>query len=79
MRQSTVIFGTLLAAFVIYITIRGQLPSYLSLFTGGTTGPVAPKNSTTNDSKGSSGNSGSVVDTVVSTANKFLHYAGKVI
>lgn len=32
MRQSTVIFGGLLAAFVIYITVRGQLPGYLNLF-----------------------------------------------
>ena len=71
MRQSTVIFGTLLAAFVIYITIRGQLPSYLSLFTGATTEPVAPKNSTTNDNKGSSGNSGSVVDKATSLLNQF--------
>ena len=34
MRQSTIIFGTLLAAFVIYITLRGQLPDYFALFTG---------------------------------------------
>lgn len=34
MRQSTIIFGTLVFAFVIYITVRGQLPAYFSLFTG---------------------------------------------
>lgn len=33
MKQSTVTFGVLLFAFVVYITLRGQLPSYLSLFT----------------------------------------------
>lgn len=32
MRQSTIIFGSLLFAFIIYITLLGQLPSYLGLF-----------------------------------------------
>jgi hypothetical protein len=32
MKQSTVIFGTLMFAFVMYITLRGQLPAYLDLF-----------------------------------------------
>lgn len=32
MRQSSVIFGVLLLAFVIYITMRGQLPGYMALF-----------------------------------------------
>lgn len=30
--QSDKIFGALLIAFVIYITVRGQLPKYLSIF-----------------------------------------------
>lgn len=34
MRQSTVIFGTLLLAFIVYITLRDQLPEYLALFKG---------------------------------------------
>jgi hypothetical protein len=34
MRQSTIIFGTILVAFVMYITLRGQLNSYLGLFSG---------------------------------------------
>lgn len=38
MRQSTVIFGTLLLGFVIYVTIRGQLPAYMSIFTGAQVG-----------------------------------------
>lgn len=45
MRQSTIIFGTLLASFVIYITLRGQLPDYLALFTG------APATSTNTPAK----------------------------
>lgn len=51
MRQSTIIFGTLLLAFVIYITLRGQLPAYLGLFTGAN--PVA-KPAATNDNTSSS-------------------------
>lgn len=33
MRQSTIIFGAIVFAFIVYITLRGQLQSYLSLFT----------------------------------------------
>lgn len=32
MRQSTVTFGVILFAFIVYITVRGQLPSYIALF-----------------------------------------------
>ena len=32
MRQSNVIFGTLIFAFIVFITMRGQLPAYLDLF-----------------------------------------------
>lgn len=32
MRQSNVIFGVILFAFVMYVTMRGQLPAYLDLF-----------------------------------------------
>lgn len=34
MKQSTIIFGAIVFAFVIYITVRGQLPDYLALFSG---------------------------------------------
>jgi hypothetical protein len=34
LRQSNVIFGTLVFAFIVYITVRGQLPGYLNLFRG---------------------------------------------
>lgn len=30
--QSNVIFGTIILAFVVYITMRDQLPAYLDLF-----------------------------------------------
>jgi hypothetical protein len=29
--QSTVIFGTLIAAFLVYITVKGELPDYLGV------------------------------------------------
>jgi len=32
LRQSNVIFGTLIFAFIVFITMRGQLPAYLDLF-----------------------------------------------
>lgn len=32
-RQSTIIFATLIVAFIIFITIRGDLPAWLALFT----------------------------------------------
>lgn len=41
MRPSTLTFGVLLFVFVVYITVRGQLPAYIALFkrksAGGTT------------------------------------------
>lgn len=44
MRQSTLIFGALIFAFVIYITMRGQLPAYVDLFrkSSGASAPVTP-------------------------------------
>jgi hypothetical protein len=42
MKQSTVIFGTILTAFVIYITLRGQLNDYLGLFSGSGASTVVP-------------------------------------
>ena len=33
MSQSNIIFGTLLFAFIIYITTKGELPAYIGLFT----------------------------------------------
>lgn len=34
MSQSNTIAGFLIAAFAIFITVRGELPSYIALFTG---------------------------------------------
>lgn len=50
MRQSTVIFGVLILAFVIYITMRGQLPAYLALFSSSSSTP-APQTQNDNTSK----------------------------
>lgn len=69
MRQSNVIFATLLFAFIVYITIRGQLPAYLDLFrgkgsSGGTSAAVTPSSTT----KGDTGNS---IDTALAVYDKF--------
>lgn len=49
MKQSTVIFGVLLFAFLMYITLRGQLPAYLALFKGKVTGSATGSSSNVGD------------------------------
>lgn len=44
MQQSNVIFATLLIAFVVFITVRGELPTYLSLLRGAGGGSGAASN-----------------------------------
>jgi hypothetical protein len=34
-QQSNVIFGALLIAFIVFITLRGELPTYLTILRGG--------------------------------------------
>lgn len=54
MRQSTVIFGVLIFAFVVYITMRGQLPAYLALFSSSNTSTSsAPKSTSSAETKSS--------------------------
>jgi len=31
MSQSTVLFGVLIFAFIVFVTVRGELPAYLSV------------------------------------------------
>lgn len=50
MRQSNVIFGVLVFAFVIYITLRGQLPAYIALFTGADTPDTGSNSGATSES-----------------------------
>jgi hypothetical protein len=40
MKQSTILFGSLIFAFFFYITVKGQLAQYMSLFTGAPSAPV---------------------------------------
>lgn len=42
MQQSNVIFGMLLLAFIVFITTKGELPSYITLLRGGSAGGSAP-------------------------------------
>lgn len=44
MRQSTVIFASLIFAFVIYITVRGQLDDYIDLFKPNGSAPSSKSN-----------------------------------
>ena len=47
MNQSNIIAAYLFAAFVIYITMRGELRTYLGFFFGGGASPVASGSPTT--------------------------------
>lgn len=48
MQQSNVIFASLFIAFIVYITVRGELPSYINILKGkastSTISPVASSN-----------------------------------
>lgn len=68
MRQSNVIFGTLIFMFIVYITMRGQLPAYLDLFKSKKAGE---------GSKKSSGGSilGDIKDTVIDKGKDVLDNA----
>jgi hypothetical protein len=58
MTRSNIIFGALCFAFILYITLRGELPNYLAPFSGGgTSKPASATNSasaTTNKSSNAS-------------------------
>ena len=51
MRQSTVIFGVMIFAFVVYITMRGQLPDYLALFSSGKSSTASTNSAASNSEK----------------------------
>lgn len=46
MQQSNAIFGALFIAYVVYITIKGELPTYITLLKGGDTTAAAGGSST---------------------------------
>lgn len=85
--QSDKIFGSILIAFIVYITVRGQLPSYMSLFTGkasgqssNTTGQASgSSNSLFNDLSLNTGFSPGSFKTAASTVNSFINSAGQTI
>lgn len=62
MQQSNVIFGALTVAFIVFVTLRGELPEYLSLLRG---------SSSLASASGSAGGA-SLGDTVDNTAKGFL-------
>jgi hypothetical protein len=67
MRQSSVIVFFLFAAFIVFITQRGELPTYLGLLIGGSGGTNLPNTAPTSSSASASDTSGpSVAGTITS-------------
>jgi hypothetical protein len=52
-QQSNVIFAMILIAFIVFITVRGELPAYLSLLRGSTANGSSPAGGTGNLQAGS--------------------------
>ncbi len=67
MQQSNVIFGALLIAFIVFITLRGELPTYITILRGGNVSP-SQATSTAANSSGLSG----TISTVESQAANLL-------
>lgn len=42
MDQSSVIFGALIIGFVVFVTMRGELPKYFAVFIGGSSSSGPP-------------------------------------
>lgn len=55
MQQSNVIFGALLIAYIVFITARGELGTYIQLLRGGGMQPASASGSGTTASSGLSG------------------------
>jgi Kef-type K+ transport system membrane component KefB len=65
MRQSSVIVFFLFAAFVVFITQRGELPTYLGLLIGGSGGTNLPNTAPTTTSSSSVTDTLSAVDKLI--------------
>jgi hypothetical protein len=65
--QSTVIFASILIAFIVYITVKGELPAYLALFT--------PSNSGGGSSTSSSSSAGSTASSATSILGDISTFA----
>lgn len=70
MQQSNFIFGMILIAFIVFITVRGELPTYLSLLRGSGNSTTANNVSDTPVEK-----TGNVLD----SAEMSLENAGKIL
>lgn len=62
MQQSNFIFGMLLIAYIVYITAKGELPTYIQLLRGGGAQPA-----------GTSANAGSAASGILSGAAALLN------
>lgn len=75
MKQSTIIFGAILFAYVVYITMRGQLPAFLDLFSSAPSSGKKGKADVVEGPTPSPSAIGGIVNDLIDKATKF----GKVI
>lgn len=68
MNQSTVILGYLAAGFLVFITVRGELPTYMGFLLGAGTGAAAGSASSTAQASPSSGDVSSLVSSIAPIA-----------
>lgn len=72
MKQSTIIFGAILFAYVIYITMRGQLPAFLDLFSSAKSSGKKVGTDTVDGPAPSPSDVGKSFSDVLDKATKFL-------
>lgn len=77
--QSDKVFGALLIAFVIYVTVRGQLPGYMALFTKKAPASSGSSTSSGSGSSTSSGNPLDFISNLLNGANSMITGAGSSI
>jgi hypothetical protein len=70
--QSTIIFGFLFAAFLVFITQRGELPIYLGFLLTSPKKAVAPANINTAETKTSNAGEGIEASDIAALAMKFM-------
>ena len=67
--QTDKLFAALLGAFIIYVTVKGQLPAYFALFTSNTSS-ATPTTSSGSSGGSNGGSGGALLDALhISTPN----------
>ncbi len=75
MNQSTVILGYLAAAFLIFITVRGELPQYLGFLLGSGQGTAAPQATPSTQAQGATSTGVGNASNIASEALSFTEIA----